>query len=247
MNDNALPSVTIVVPVYNEEERIAASLYDIKDYLDQQTYESNILVIDDGSNDMTTEVVKFVDNYRSQFYSQNVGVLEENIKNVGKGYSIAKGLLKAEGDIIVITDADCSTPISEIEKLLQKIYAGYDVVIGSRHMKDSKVSGRTWGRSVMSHTFNFLARLIQLLEVKDSQCGFKAYTRAAAQQIASRQKSYGFCFDVEHLHIARKLGCKITEVAVEWNHDPRSKVSPIRDSVSMFLELLKIRFIHRKL
>ena len=247
MNKTELPSVTIVVPVYNEQERIAASLYDIKDYLEHQQYESNVMVIDDGSNDMTTEVVKFVDIYGSEFNSQSVGVLEENIKNVGKGYSIAKGLLKADGDIIVFTDADCSTPISEIDKLLQKIYEGYDVVIGSRHLEGSIVSGRGFIRSVMSRTFNLIARWSRLLEVRDSQCGFKAYTRDAARKIAAQQKTYGFCFDVEHLHIAKKLGCRITEVPVEWKHDKRSTISPISDSVSMLIELMKIRIIHRKL
>lgn len=247
MNDNTLPSVTIVVPVYNEQERIAASLYEIKDYLNQQDYESNVIVIDDGSNDMTTEVVKFVDIYRSEFKSQNTGTLVENIKNVGKGYSIAKGLLKADGDIIVITDADCSTPISELSKLLHEIYAGYDIAIGSRHLKESKVSGRGLERSVMSRTFNFIARGIRLLDVSDSQCGFKAYTRNAARKIASRQRTYGFCFDVEHLHIAKKLNCKIKEVAVEWTHDPRSKISPVKDSLLMLAELLKIKFFHRNL
>ncbi|MEM7258862.1 MAG: dolichyl-phosphate beta-glucosyltransferase [Pseudomonadota bacterium] len=247
MKNTELPSVTIVVPVYNEQERIASSLYDIKDYLEKQDYPSNVMVIDDGSSDMTTEVVKFVDIYGSEFNSQNVGVLEENVKNVGKGYSIAKGLLKAEGDIIVFTDADCSTPITEIGKLLEKIYEGYDVVIGSRHLKDSEVSGRGLGRSVMSRSFNFIARFAQLLEVKDSQCGFKAYTRDAARMIAAKQKTYGFCFDVEHLHIARKLGCKVTEVAVEWTHDTRSTVSPVSDSIAMLIELLKIRIIHRNL
>ncbi len=247
MNKTTLPSVTVVVPVYNEQERIAASLYDIKDYLEKQSYRSNVMVVDDGSSDLTTEVVKFVDIYGSEFNSQNVGVLEENVKNVGKGYSIAKGLLKADGDIIVFTDADCSTPISEIDKLLEKVYEGYDVVIGSRHLKDSTVSGRGIGRSVMSRTFNFIARLTRLLEVKDSQCGFKAYTRDAARKIAAQQKTYGFCFDVEHLHIAKKLGCRITEVAVEWKHDSRSTISPVSDSITMLIELLKIRIIHRKL
>jgi dolichyl-phosphate beta-glucosyltransferase len=240
-------SVTVVIPVYNEQERIAASLYDIKDYLDKQEYDSNVLVIDDGSSDMTTEIVKFVDIYGSEFNSQQIGVLEENVKNVGKGYSIAKGLLLAEGDIIVFTDADCSTPISEIEKLIEKIQSGYDVVIGSRHLKGSRVSGRGIGRSCLSRGFNFIARLIRLLEVKDSQCGFKAYTREAARKIAAKQKTYGFCFDVEHLHIAKKLNCKVTEVPVRWKHDKRSTVSPFSDSIAMLIELMKIRIIHRNL
>lgn len=241
------PSVTVVIPVYNEQERIAASLYEIKNYLDQQDYPANVLVIDDGSNDLTAEVVKFVDIYGAEFNAQNTGRLEHNIKNVGKGYSIAKGLLMADADIIVFTDADCSTPICELDKLLTKINEGYDVVIGSRHLKDSMVSGRGWGRTALSRGFNFLARSFRLLEVSDSQCGFKAYTRDAARKIAEKQKTYGFCFDVEQLHIARKLGCRLTEVPVRWTHDNRSTLSPFSDSISMFFELLKIRIMHRNL
>ncbi len=247
MNKETLPSVTVVVPVYNEQERIAASLYNIKAYLEHQPYPSSVLVVDDGSSDMTKEIVKFVDIYGAEFHSQNAGILEENLQNMGKGYSIARGLLKADADIIVFTDADCATPISEIDKLLGKIYDGYDVVIGSRHLKDSTVSGRGFVRSVMSRTFNFIARAARLLDVRDSQCGFKAYTRQAAREIAVRQKTYGFCFDVEHLHIAKKIGCRITEVAVDWKHDKRSTVSPICDSIAMLIQLLRIKVIHRNL
>ena len=148
-----MPSVTVIIPVYNEQERIAASLYEIKDYLSTQDYESDILIIDDGSSDLTTEIVKFVDIYGAEIKSQTTGVLEENIKNIGKGYSIAKGLLMAQGDIIVFSDADCSTPITEIAKLLQKIDEGYDVVVGSRNLHSSVVSGRTPLRTLLRHGF----------------------------------------------------------------------------------------------
>ena len=242
-----MPSVTVIIPVYNEQERIAASLYEIKDYLSTQDYESDILIIDDGSSDLTTEIVKFVDIYGAEIKSQTTGVLEENIKNIGKGYSIAKGLLMAQGDIIVFSDADCSTPITEIAKLLQKIDEGYDVVVGSRNLHSSVVSGRTPLRTLLSHGFNLAARSVRLLNVKDSQCGFKAYRREVAREVASKQKIYGFCFDVEHLHIAAKLGYRIAEVPVQWKHEEGSTLSLINDSISMFFDLLKIRFIHRKL
>lgn len=241
------PSVTIVIPVFNEQERIAASLYQIKDYLSKQDYKSDILIIDDGSSDLTTEIVKFVDIYGAEVKSQATGVLEENIKNVGKGYSIAKGLLMAQGDIIVFSDADSSTPITEITKLLKKFDEGYDVVIGSRNLQNSIVGGRTTLRTVLSRVFNLTARCFKLLTVNDSQCGFKAYRREAAREVAKNQKTYGFCFDVEHLHIAEKLGYRIAEVPVRWTHEEGSTLSLIHDPMKMFYDLLRIRFIHRKL
>lgn len=241
------PSITVVIPVYNEQERIAASLYEIKDFLSTQDFESDILIIDDGSNDLTTEIVKFVDIYGAEIKSQTTGVLEENLKNVGKGYSIAKGLLMAQGDIIVFSDADSSTPITEITKLLPKFDEGYDVVIGSRNLRKSVVLGRTPLRSFLSRGFNLAARSVRLLNVKDSQCGFKAYRREVAREVAGKQKTYGFCFDVEHLHIANKLGYQIVEVPVQWTHEEGSTLSLLNDSIKMFVDLLRIRFIHRKL
>ena len=222
-------------------------MYEIKDYLSAQSYDSQILVIDDGSSDLTTEIVRFVDLYSEEIKSQKAGVLKENVKNVGKGYSIAKGLLIAESSVIVFTDADSSTPISEIFKLLDKISEGYDVAIGSRNLPGSVVLNRPWYRTALSYGFNFVARRLGLLTVRDSQCGFKAYRRDVAMEVANRQKTYGFCFDVEHLHIADRLGYKIAEVPVEWKHDSRSTLSPLRDSVLMFIDLLRIRVIHRKL
>ena len=247
MNPSNKPSVTVVIPVYNEQERIAASLYKIKDFLSFQDFESDILIIDDGSNDLTTEIVKFVDIYSAEIKSQTTGMLEENVKNVGKGYSIAKGLLLAQGDIIVFSDADSSTPITEITKLLQKINEGYDVVIGSRNLKNSIVQGRTPLRLLLSRCFNLAARSIRLLNVKDSQCGFKAYRRDVAREVAEKQQTYGFCFDVEHLHIAKKMGYRIAEVPVKWNQKAGSTLSLFSDSIIMFIDLLRIRFIHRNL
>lgn len=241
------PSVTVVIPVYNEQERIATSLYQIKDYLSQQDYACDVLIIDDGSSDLTTEIVKFIDIYGEEIKSQSSGVLALNAKNRGKGYSIAKGLTMAQGEIVVFTDADCSTPISEIDKLLAKFEEGYDVVIGSRNMTTSDVTGRTLVRTILSRMFNLLMRAIAVPSIKDSQCGFKAYRKSVAQEIAKRQKTFGFCFDVEHLFIAKRLGYRITEVPVIWKHNEGSTLSLINDSIAMFIDLLRIRIIHRNL
>ncbi|CAA6815223.1 MAG: glycosyl transferase, group 1 family protein [uncultured Thiotrichaceae bacterium] len=244
---NKKPSVSVIVPAYNEQGRIADTLYRIKDYLAEQDYESEIIVVDDGSHDLTTEVVKFIDIYGKDIKDQNEGQLMENVKNVGKGFSIARGMIKAKGDIVLFSDADLSTPIEEVEKLIPYFEKGYDVVIGSRKMENSDVEEKPWYRDIMSVAFNTAVQVISVKGIKDTQCGFKAYSREAAQQIALLQRVYGFGFDVEHLYIARKHDFKIKEVAVKWVHMEGSKVSPIKDSIHMFLDLLKIRWIHRTL
>lgn len=241
------PYLSVIIPAFNEQSRIADSLYAIKDYLSEQPYRSEMIVVDDGSNDLTTEIVKFIDIYGKEINEHDEGTLMENLKNVGKGYSIARGMMRASGEIILFTDADLSTPISEIEKLLPEFDAGYDVVIGSRNMEDSIVEKKPWYRDAMSLLFNTAVRLLSVNGINDTQCGFKAYRREIAHRIAMRQRIYGFGFDVEHLYIAKKSGFKIKEVAVEWKHKEGSTVDPLRDSITMFLDLVRIRWIHRTL
>ncbi|MGB3917403.1 glycosyltransferase family 2 protein [Thiothrix litoralis] len=243
--NNERPYLSIIIPAYNEQSRIADSLYKVKDYLSQQSYRSEIIVVDDGSRDLTTEVVKFIDIYGKETKEQDEGELLENIKNVGKGFSIARGMIKASGEIVLFSDADLSTPIEELEKLLPYFDQGYDVVIGSRKLADSEVEKKPWYRDAMSLLFNLAVRALSVPGIKDTQCGFKAYRREAAQRIALLQRIYGFGFDVEHLYIARKQGFRIKEVAVKWEHMEGSTVDPIKDSIRMFMDLLKIRWLHR--
>lgn len=246
MDHNKL-HVTLIIPAFNEQERIAKTLYCVKDYLGLQSYTSDVMIIDDGSSDLTSEVVRVVNIYSEEVKLQKSGILVENVKNIGKGYSIAKGLLMAKGDIIVFADADCSTPIAEMEKLISKINEGYDVVIGSRNLTESHVANRPMLRGVMSRGFNMIASSLGLISVSDSQCGFKAYRREVARDVAQRQNTNGFCFDVEHIHVATKLGYKIAEVPVTWCHDDGSTLSLLNDSLSMLYDLLIIRWIHRNL
>ncbi len=241
------PLVTVVVPVFNEQARIAASLYKIKDFLSEQPYCSNVLVIDDGSQDLSTEIVKVVDIYGAEIKGQSVGTLLENVENEGKGYSIARGLMRADGDYIVFTDADLSTPIEAMRQVLAKFSEGYDVVIGSRNLQASVIENRPLSRQITSRVFNFISRLMGLTKVRDSQCGFKAYRRDVARVIAEKQKIHGFGFDVEHLHIAGKLGYRVAEIPVRWRHDDNSTLSLAGDSAKMLFELLKIRWLHRNL
>lgn len=241
------PYLSVIIPAYNEQSRIADSLYEIKDYLSEQSYHSEIIVVDDGSNDLTTEIVKFIDIYGKEINEHDEGTLMENHKNVGKGYSIARGMMRASGEIILFTDADLSTPITELPKLLAYFDEGFDVVIGSRNMQDSQVEKKPWYRNLMSSLFNTAVRLISIRGINDTQCGFKAYRREVAHQVASLQRIYGFGFDVEHLYIAKKSGYKIKEVGVEWHHKEGSTVDPLTDAITMFLDLLRIRWLHRSL
>lgn len=239
--------LSVVIPAYNEQERIADSLYRVKDYLREQPYRSEIIIVDDGSADLTTEVVKTIDIYEQEIHEQKPSAIMENVKNVGKGFSIARGLLKARGRIVLFTDADLSTPIEEVEKLLPHFEGGAAMVIGSRKTADAIVEKKPLLRRLMSKTLNALVQLFAVPGIADTQCGFKAYRREAAHRLATLQRIYGFAFDMEHLYIARRLGLRIKEVGVRWTHCEGSKVHPIRDSYRMFRDMLKIRFLHRKL
>lgn len=241
------PYLSVIIPAYNEQNRIADSLYKIKDYLASKDFHSEIIVVDDGSSDLTTEVVKFIDIYGKEVHEQDAGHLMENIKNVGKGFSIARGMMRADGDVVLFTDADLSTPIEELDKFLPYFEQGYEVVIGSRNLADSEVEKKPWQRDIMSWLFNAAVQLLSVRGIKDTQCGFKAYSRQAAHQVAMLQRIYGFGFDVEHLYIARKQGFKIKELPVKWQHVGDSTVDPVRDSFQMFLDLIRIRWLHRGL
>ena len=204
---NSMPVyLSVVIPAYNEEERIADSLYCVKDYLHTRPYHSEIIVVDDGSRDLTTEIVKFIDIYGEEVHEQEAGSLMENVKNVGKGFSVARGILRARGEIILTSDTDLSTPIEEVEKLLPHFSDGYSVVVGSRNLPESEVEAKPLRRQFLSQIFNFCVQALVIKGVADTQCGFKAYRRDAAHRIALLQKVYGFGYDVEHLYRNRTAG-----------------------------------------
>lgn len=241
------PFLSLIIPAYNEQARIADTLYAIKDYLSRQDYVSEIIVVDDGSTDLTTEVVKFIDFYGAEMKAQSTGILMENIKNVGKGFSIARGIMRARGQVVMFCDADLATPIEEIEKILPFFDDGYDVVIGSRNLSSSRVAEKSLKRRILSWGLGLLVRSVSVPGIKDTQCGFKAYRHDAADSIALLQRIYGFGFDIEHLFIAHRLGLKIREVGVQWTDQPGSTVNPLSDSFGVLRDLVKIRIIHWRL
>lgn len=238
------PFLSIVIPAFNEQERIADTLFTVKEYLSRQPYSSEVIVVDDGSTDFTTEVVRTVDIYSNEIHDHSVSVVMENVKNVGKGFSVARGMLKAQGSIILFSDADLSTPIQEVEKFLPYFDAGFDIVIGSRNLPESEVEKKPFYREIMSMVFRFIVQTLTVRGIHDTQCGFKAFRREVAHDIARLQRTYRFGFDVEQLYIANKRGYRVKEVPVRWIHQDGSKVSPVRDSLSMVADVVRIRRFH---
>ncbi len=229
--------LSIVIPAYNEEKRIGTSLTKISGYLKKRYDDFEIIVVDDGSNDMTL-------NLLSEFSQKipNFIVLKNEI-NYGKGFSVKKGVLRSRGEIILFSDADMSTPIEEIDKLIGWLKKGYQMSIGSRALPESKIKRYSaWYRQFMGKAFNRIIRLILNLDYQDTQCGFKCFKRDAAFEIFNSMKLNGFSFDVEILFIAKNLGIKVKEVPVCWYNSPESKVKIVRDSSKMLWDVIKLRF-----
>jgi dolichyl-phosphate beta-glucosyltransferase len=230
------PHLSVVVPAYNEEERIGVSLTRMLAYLDAQAYAYEILVVDDGSEDATRAVVARVVAGR-----KNVRVLHYKA-NRGKGYAVRYGMLRAAGQFVLFCDADLATPIAEVEKLFAALHEGEDIAIGSRDTPGAKLERRqSLLREVGGKLFNQCVQLLAVPGIRDTQCGFKLFTHAAAQGILPRCHIDGFSFDVEVLYLGRQLGCRIAEIPVRWTHQEGSKVRFARDGWQMLRTLWRIR------
>ncbi len=234
-----MPYLSIVIPAYNEESRIGGTLTETFDYLNKQGYESEVIVVNDGSRDRTVEVVRE--------FEQHVGDrlrLLENPGNRGKGYSVRNGMLRAKGEIALFYDADLATPTSEIVKVVEPIAENrYDVVFGSRALDRSLIGIRQSSiREAVGRAGNLIQFALTGLTFKDTQCGFKAFRREAAQSVFRLQRIEGFGFDPEILFIAKKLGWRLLETPVRWNHVEGSKVNPISSPIKVLLEVSTIRW-----
>ncbi len=230
-------ALSILIPAYNESADIEATLEATQAHLRQGGLQGEVIVVDDGSTDDTAQIV-------TRYAERHPAVrLLRNERNRGKGYSVRRGILEARGEILIFTDADSSTPLSETAKLLDAIRTGgADGAIGSRALPESRIERpQPWFRRAMGWVFRQLVRLLVLPGFRDTQCGFKAFSAAAAREVFRRQTLDGFAFDVEVLFIAWKLGYHIKEVPVRWLDSHDSRVRPVRDSARMFLDLLRIR------
>ena len=231
------PVYSIVIPAYNESQRIVATLDKILAHIAQEKWSAEVVVVNDGSRDNTAEIV------RGYAQANSAVRLVENPGNRGKGYSVRNGMQHAIGDILLFSDADLSSPIYEATKLFAAIDAGADVAIGSRWLNAQLQTERQpLYRQLFGRIFNLLNRIILGLRYKDTQCGLKAFTRKAAETVFTRQHIERWGFDPELLFLANKFHFTVREIPVEWAHDDRSKINPLVDGMKMFIEMLRIRW-----
>jgi len=229
-------NISVVIPAYNEESRLGATLDRVLAYMQEKGHEHEIIVVNDGSRDGTAAIA-------GRYTDRGVRLLE-NPGNRGKGYSVRHGMLEASRDLVLFSDADLSTPIEEADRLAAPVLEGRaEVAIGSRAVTGANVEvSQPFYRVAMGKIFNRFVRVIALGGIADTQCGFKLFTRDAARAVFSKQRFEGFSFDVEVLFIARKLGYRIAEVPVRWLNSPDTKVSAVRDSIAMFVDLFRVRW-----
>ena len=234
-----LPAFSLVIPAYNEAERIGQTLRDALGYLETTSPQSELIVVNDGSTDATARIVREV-------FAARTGVnarLLEHSPNRGKGAAVRQGLLAATTPIGLFSDADLSTPIEEAPKLIEPIVAGeIDVAFGSRALDRGLIGQhQPWRREQGGRVFNLIVRLATGLPYWDTQCGFKAFRLDVFRPILERAKTDGFGFDVELLYLARQANLRMKEIPVRWNHVEGSKVSFLRDSLRVLREIAALR------
>jgi glycosyltransferase involved in cell wall biosynthesis len=231
------PKYSIVIPAFNESARIPATLESVVSCIREHGWDAEVIVVNDGSRDATVAAVR-------AFAAKAPEVrLIENGSNRGKGYSVRNGLLQARGEVVMFTDADLSAPMEEAERLFAAIEAGADIAIGSRWLERGRQTHRQpLYRQLFGRCFNAVTRMVMGLSFADTQCGFKAFTREAAQTVFQLQTIERWGFDPEILFIALKRGYRIEEVPVSWAHDERTRMSYLKDGMKMLEEIAIIRW-----
>lgn len=228
------PLLSIIIPAYNEEQRLPDSLTSIMTFLQDQSYEAEVLVVDNGSQDRTAQIVKeFTIGY------PNLLLLRED--RAGKGLAVRRGMLEARGEYRFICDADLSMPIEEVNKFIPPSSTDFDIAIASREVEGAIRYNEPLFRHFIGRIFNFLVQIVAVPGFKDTQCGFKCFRSSAADDLFRVQHLDGWTFDVEVLYIALKRGYKIIEVPIHWYYHPASRIHVVRDSIHMFIDLFRIR------
>lgn len=238
---NNQPFLSIVIPAYNEERRLPHTLADVSEFLARQPFSAEVLVVDDGSTDATSSIPR-----------RYPGVRLLRLDHRGKGFAVRAGALAAEGEYVLLCDADLAVPLDEWPKLWQCLRSGSDLAIGSREGIGAQREGEPWHRHVMGRIFNMIVRLVAIAGIQDTQCGFKAMSAAVAGDLFPRMQIYGddapilsgaavTAYDVELLFLARRRGYAIAEVPVLWHYGSETKVNPLRDSVRNLRDVLRVR------
>lgn len=229
--------ISIIIPCYNEERRIGKTLEAIHSYLSSKDYQFEVLVVDNGSKDNTKKIIEEASKSMPE-----IRLISH--KSYGKGWAVKQGMLQAKGDFRVFTDADNSTDISHLDKLLPFAKnEGFDIVISSRRIEGAVITHpQPWHRQILGNLFAALVRAIVPLGIKDTQNGFKLFTAKAADDIFTRQSIYFWAFDVEILALGKKRGYKIKEVPITWVNDDQSKMN-LKGMVQMLIEVLNIRLM----
>ena len=228
------PGLSVIVPCYNEERRLGDTLPTILDAMRARAQSFEVVIVDDGSSDRTVEVAESID-------AEEVVVIRQE-RNRGKGAAVRRGVLDSRGGMVLMTDADLSTPLHEVEALVAAIADGADVAIGSRAVDRARIKERQpWLRDRLGRMFNLVIRILGVRGIKDTQCGFKLFTRSAADAVFPNVVIERWTLAVEALLIARKLSLRIDEIPVDWANSPNSRVDVLRDALGTMRDLIRIR------
>jgi dolichyl-phosphate beta-glucosyltransferase len=235
------PHISVIIPAYNEEDRLGRTLAETSLFFSTKPYLSEIIVVDDGSTDKTTKLVMRAFNDKEMKKLQNIKpYLKRHAKNMGKGAAIGTGIKAASGTHVLLIDSDGATPISEFDKLYKEIHHS-PVVIGSRDIGNEDRTLQSALRKIIGKSAKQITRILFGLPVRDTQCGFKLIESRIAKELAHGQKIHGFGYDVEYLAKAHKRGYAIKEVGVRWHDKAGGKVRPFQDSLATLIDLIKIK------
>lgn len=232
------PFLSIVIPAYNEAQRLGSTLEQVRAFVESRGYSTELILVDDGSTDRTPELLQ-------KLAQQSAGVrVFRNEPNRGKGFSVRRGVLEARGELVLFTDADLSAPLEESEQLFRALEsAGADAAVGSRALRRELIGvHQPWLRENAGRFFNLLVRLFTGLKIHDTQCGLKLFRRTTTRRAFELQRVTGFGFDPEVLFLIERFGGKLVEVPVRWNDSPATKVRFLRDATRMFLDLVALRW-----
>ena len=234
MGESDYPLLSVVIPAFNESARIVATLDELARYLEAQEYDSEVIVVDDGSMDDTADLVR-------RWASDRSDTFLVRIPHAGKGWAVRAGMLVARGDYRFMCDADLAMPVHWIEAFIERMEAGLDIVIGSREAAGARRFDEPAYRHLMGRVFNRVVRLLTVSGFQDTQCGFKCFRAEAADELFRLQRTKGMGFDVEILFLAVKKGFSIEEMPIDWYHQAISKVRPGADTIDMLKDTIVIR------